>query len=219
VRALADARAGRLGGVGERAVPERRLKRTVVLGQAAHETGPPERGCELVALHQLAREPVLTQGGGVVAHVLRLLVGDGQAQQPHAPDRVVHAELGRELVHVRLRRQRARVHRARSPRPVALAGVVVERGRPGDQEPAVAAARAACDGPGLEHQRLDAALREPARTREPRDTGADHAHLHLGVAVERGTCLVGRVQPVGRGARDHEGARRESCFRISSLKG
>ena len=199
-RALADARAGLLGGARQEPVPARRVERAVVIGQAAHEAGAPQRGRQLVALHDLAREAVVGQGARVIADVLGLLLGHRQPQQADLPERVARAQLRGQLVDVPLRLERARVHRAGSLGSVVLARVVVEGGGAGDQEAAVSPARAAGHGPGLEEHRLDAALREPAGAGEPAHAAADHARLDLHVTLERGARLVGSVQPEGGGA-------------------
>ena len=134
-----------------------------MVGEARHEPAALKGGWQVLALDGLAREAVRTQGGGVVAHVLRLLLRHGQAQQAHLPNGLVGSELFGERKDVPLRIERARVHRASALRPVLLARVVVEGGHARDQEAAVAPARAARHGPRLEQHRLDAELRQPAR--------------------------------------------------------
>ena len=81
-RALVDARAGRLGGAGQQPVPARGVEGAVVIGEAGHEAGALQRGREVLALDGLAREAVLPQGARVVAHVLGLLLGHREAEQP-----------------------------------------------------------------------------------------------------------------------------------------
>ncbi len=168
-------------------------------GEAAHEPRAPQRGRQLVALDELARKPVLSESAGVVADVLGLLLRHREPQQADLPQGVARAQLLGELEDVPLRVERARVHRARGLDPEALARVVVERGRAGDQESAVAPAGAAGHRPGLEQDRLDPVLREPARAGQAADPAAYHAHLDLDVALERASRLVGSVEPEGRG--------------------
>ena len=142
----------------------------------------------------------------MVAHVLGLLLGHGQPDQPDLAERVARAQLLGQGDHLPLRLERGRVHRPRPLDAEPLARVVVEERDARDQEAAVAPARAARHGAGLEQDRVDAVLREPARARQPAHATADHARLHLEVAVERRPRLVGRVEPEGRGAGAHAAA-------------
>ena len=80
--ALADARAGLLGRAGQQPVPARGVEGAVVVGQAGHETAALQRGRQVLALDRLAGEAVLLKGARVFAHVLGLLLGHRQPQQP-----------------------------------------------------------------------------------------------------------------------------------------
>ena len=196
---LVDARAGPFGGPGQRPDPARGLQRAVVVGEAGAVEAALQRGRQRVALDQLAGEAVGAQRGNLAAHVVGLLLRGRHAQQAGATDRVAGAELGGQLVDLLLGRERARVGVTRVLGPVALAGVVVEGGHPGEQEATVAPARPAGDGVALQHHGLHATPSKPARAREPAHARADHARLDLDVARERRSGLVGLVQPESGG--------------------
>ena len=193
--ALVDARAGLLRRARQGPDPARRVQRAVVVGAAGVEEGAPQRRRQLVALDQLGREAVGAQRLDVAAHVLGLLLGGGDAQEAGAPHRVAGAELRGQGEDLLLGLERARVEAARPLGAVALAGVVVEGGQPGDQEAAVAAAGAGRDRAALEHDRLDAVLGEPPRARQAADPRPDHAGLDLHVPRQRRARLVGLVEP------------------------
>ncbi len=216
-RAIVDARAGRLRRARERADPASGLERAVVLGQAAVQRIARHRRRQLAALDELAREAVLAERLGVARDVVGLLLGCAHAQQAHAAHRLARSQFVRQLVHTLLRLERGRVHAARRLAAVALARVRVEGRHSGQQEAAVAAARAAGDRVALEHQRVDAGLRERQRARQAPHACADHADLRLHAAVERGPRLVGLVEPVGNAARAAQGSSPASTARACSL--
>jgi hypothetical protein len=88
---LVDARAGALGGPGERPDPARRLEGAVVLGETAVVEAAAQRGGQPIALDQPAGETVRAQRRDLAAHVVRLLLRGRHAQQPSAANRIAGA--------------------------------------------------------------------------------------------------------------------------------
>ena len=83
--ALVDARAGLLGGAGERADPARRVQGAVVLGRGRRSRARVRSaGGSSSRSTSSAGEAVRPQRGHLAAHVLGLLLGGGHPQQPGA---------------------------------------------------------------------------------------------------------------------------------------
>jgi len=99
----------------------------------------------------------------MVADVLGLLLGHREPQQADLTQGVARAELPGERDHLPLGLECRRIHRSRALDAEPLARVVVEERDPRDQEAAVAPARASGHSAGLEQDRLDAVLGQPAR--------------------------------------------------------
>ncbi len=195
---LEDARADRLGAVGERADPARRLHRAVLGGDVARTARAAQLDGKVVARHELGGEAVLVQRLEVLEQVRALLRVDGEAQAAALLEEVARAELIGDREHVALRVDRRGVDPPRELVPEPPAGVVVERRRAGDHEPAVPAARARSRGARLEHDRGGAELRQVPGGRDAADAGTDHADVDVEVNLERCASVVPVVLPEWR---------------------
>ena len=139
----------------------------------------------------------------MVAHVLGLLLGHRQPDQPDLAERVARAELLGERDHLLLGLQRGRVHRRARSTPSRSRASLWKSATPAIRKPPLRPLAPPATVPASSRTRVDPVLREPAGARQPADPPADHARLHLEVAVERRPRLVGRVEPERRGAGAH----------------
>ena len=206
--ALEDAHAARLDRAREGPHPARRMHRRVRRREDADATGTPHDRGQIGLVDPFGREAVGPHRLVLDAGVLELVRLPGHAQAAHVREVLARADLVGDRVDALLGGQRGAIDAERDLVPELPHRVLMGRRRARHEKSAVAAARAARRGAGLDDRALHAALGQVPRAREPGDARADHEDVGLAVVVERRALLVGIVVPEGQGVT--RGSRRGS---------
>ena len=148
----------------------------------AHATRRADDRGEIALVDPLGRQVVGAHGLVLDARVLELLRLPRDPQVPDVREVLRGSDLVGDLVDALLRGQRRAVDADRDVVAEERDGVLVGRRRARHEEPAVAPARAARRGAGLDHRAVDAALGQVPGAGEPADAGADHEHVRLAIA-------------------------------------
>ncbi|PWW25052.1 hypothetical protein JD79_04246 [Geodermatophilus normandii] len=143
----------------------------------------------------MPREAVLRERRGVRADVVGLRLVDGEPEEPVDAEVVPRADGVGDLEHLPLGGQRRRVDGRGPLAPPQPAGVVVHRRGAGDEEAAVAAARAGGHLGPVEHDHREAGVDEAPGGRQATDAGTDHADVRPRLALQRRSRAVGLVLP------------------------
>ena len=175
--------------------PARRVHGRVRRREHADAAGPAHDRGQIGLVDPFGRQVVGAHRLVLDARVLELLRLPRDPQAAHVREVLRCADLLGDLVDPLLRGQRGAVDAERDVVPEQPDRVLVGRRGARHEESAVAAARSARRRARLDDRAVDAALGQVPGAGEAGDAGADHEHVGLAVAGERGALLVGIVVP------------------------